>query len=276
MDLLKLNLTQTQEKELCDIICNSKKVHLDVNAFLKANKIKRYINRKPITKCLIRYLIEKYKLNNNKCIERYDNTIPYTQVEFDVIVGGLLGDTWIGKRKNAKNAEGSFTHKLEHYEYVEYKYNLLKRRCSNFTIHNKHDKRSNRKYQQVFCKLAASSLLNPIYEAFYKNKVKVVPKDYIYKLSPLGIAIWFMDDGGVCNNSFKFSVDCFTNDDIDLLQSMLLDKFNIKTSKQINACKIIYVLSESKQDFKNLIQPYICECMKYKLIPYQELKTSRR
>lgn len=85
-----------------------------------------------------------------------------------------------------------------------------------------------------------------------------------------------MDDGGVCNNSFKFSVDCFTNDDIDLLQSMLLDKFNIKTSKQINACKIIYVLSESKQDFKNLIQPYICECMKYKLIPYQELKTSRR
>ena len=42
-----------------------------------------------------------------------------------------------------------------------------------------------------------------------------------------------MDDGGICSNSFKFSVDCFTESDINLLQKMLLTKFNIKTTKEI-------------------------------------------
>ena len=57
-----------------------------------------------------------------------------------------------------------------------------------------------------------------------------------------------MDDGGICSNSFKFSVDCFTESDINLLQKMLLTKFNIKTTKEINQNKIIYVLNESKKN----------------------------
>lgn len=84
-----------------------------------------------------------------------------------------------------------------------------------------------------------------------------------------------MDDGGICSNSFKFSVDCFTESDINLLQKMLLTKFNIKTTKEINQNKIIYVLKESKETFKKLVQPYICKCMEYKLVPYSEI-TSRR
>ena len=275
MDLAKLNLTEKQEKQICDIILNSNNIHKELEKFLKKNGIRKTIDRKSVIKDLIWYIINKYKLTEYKCIPRYDNTTPYTQEEFDVIVGGLLGDTWIGKRKNGKNPEGSFTHKLEHYEYAKYKYELLKRRCSNFTIHNKTDKRSNRHYQQVFCKLAASSLLEPIYQAFYKNGIKIISEEYINKLSPLGIAIWYMDDGGICSNSFKFSVDCFTESDINLLQKMLLTKFNIKTTKEINQNKIIYVLNESKETFKKLVQPYICKCMEYKLIPYSEI-TGRR
>lgn len=84
-----------------------------------------------------------------------------------------------------------------------------------------------------------------------------------------------MDDGGICSNSFKFSVDCFTESDINLLQKMLLTKFNIKTTKEINQNKIIYVLKESKEIFKKLVQPYICKCMEYKLVPYSEI-TGRR
>lgn len=269
---MKNKITKLDEQNLCKIIMNSKTIHKDVEQYLRDHNIPRHVNKKRITKDLIKDLINKYQLNKNINIPRYDNLTPYTQDEYDVIIGGLLGDTWIGKYKNGqKNADGSFTHKIEHYEYCKYKYNILSRRCSNFTIHNKFDKRVNRKYQQVFCKLAASSLLNPIYEAFYKNGIKIVSEEYINRLSPLGIAIWFMDDGASDNNGYKFSVDCFSDNDIYLLQKMLLTKFDIVTSYHKSQNKSIHVLMKSVKTFKSLVEPYICDCMKYKLQIYRTI-----
>lgn len=261
-------LTTEQQIDICNIIKSSKYIHKDVTKYLKDNKLKHTSRSNGYIKNLIRFLLNKYNILEDCHINNYDNSTPLTQAEFDVIVGGLLGDTWIGKPKNGKNPCGSFTHKIEHYEYVNYKYKLLKRRCSEITIYNKHDKRSDRHYQQVFCKIAASSVLTEIYNKFYVNHVKVVPKDLIYKLSPLGIAIWFMDDGSSDNYGYKFSVDCFTETEIDLLRQMLLDRFNIKTTKHINQNKTIHVISESAKDFKNLVEPYMCDCMKYKLQIY--------
>ena len=269
---MKNKITKLDEQNLCVIIMNSKTIHKDVEQYLREHNIPRHVNKKRITKDLIKELINKYQLNKSISIPRYDNLIPYTQEEFDVIVGGLLGDTWIGKyRKGQKNADGSFTHKIEHYEYCKYKYEILARRCSNFTIHNKFDKRTNRNYQQVFCKLAASSLLNPIYKAFYKNKVKIISKEYINKLSPLGIAIWFMDDGSSDSCGYKFAVDCFSDNDIQLLREMLLNKFNIYTTYHKNQNKSIHVLMKSAKQFKSLVEPYICDCMKYKLQIYKTI-----
>ena len=72
-----------------------------------------------------------------------------------------------------------------------------------------------------------------------------------------------MEDGGICSNSFKFSVDCFTESDINLLQKMLLTKFNIKTTIRKN--NILYIKAESKNLFKNLVMPYMEKSMLYKL-----------
>lgn len=270
-------LTNKQELELCTIITTSNTINKDVTNYLKEHKLQHSRSTKTekykifggYIKNLVCELIEKYKLHENHNIKKYPSNVPLTQEEFDVIVGGLLGDTWIGVPKHAKYPCGSFTHKLEHLQYVEYKYNLLKRRCSPVTVHNKYDNRSNRHYQQAFCRISASPVLTDIYKAFYPNKIKVVPKELIYKLSPLGIAIWFMDDGGSDSHGYKFSVDCFTESEIDLLREMLLTKFNIHTTKNLNQNKTIHVISSSIHNFKNLIAPYICDCMKYKLQIYR-------
>ena len=272
MKKLKLP-NEKQEKELCDIILSGGKLHEKVVNYLREHNLsimtrdKRYC-----PKILIRQLIDKYELNKERHIDLYDCLYPLTQQEFDVIVGGLLGDTWIGKPDQAKNASGSFTHKLEHMEYVQYKYNLIKRRCSEVAIHNKFDKRTKRYYQQAFCKIASSEILNPIQQAFYPNGKKIVPEELINKLSPLGIAIWFMDDGASDGHGYKFSVDCFSKDDIEKLSRLLSNKFNIKNTIQINSNKTIHICAQSIKDFKNLVEPHMCNCMKYKLQIYKKVK----
>lgn len=262
-----------QEKKLCEIILQGGKIHKNVSQFLRDNKLTiATADRSYCPKILIRQLIDKYSLNKDQHIDGYACLYPLTQEEFDVIVGGLLGDMWIGKPTPNSSPCGSFTHKLEHTQYVEFKYNFLKRRCSNLTIHNKYDKRSDRHYQQCFCKIAASPILTPIYQQFYKNGIKIVPEELINKLSPLGIAIWFQDDGATDDYGYKFSVDCFTQEDIEKLTKMLKTKFDINTTIQINKNKVIHITADSVLKFKNLVEPYMCDCMKYKLQIYKYKK----
>lgn len=263
---------EQQEKDICNIILAGGKISTNVTKYLKENNlciIKR--DRSYSVSILIKRLIDKYHLNENIHINKYDNIKSLTQNEFDVIVGGLLGDSWLGIPKNGKHPCGSFTHKLEHTEYVYYKYQYLKRLCSIPRVHNKYDKRTNRKYQQSFCKICATSALDNIYKSFYINGVKIVPEELINKLSPLGLAIWFMDDGSSDLNGYKFSVDCFIEEDIIKLVNMLKTNFNIDCTYNINQNRVIHVKLNSTKKFKSLVEPYICDCMKYKLKIYKSI-----
>ena len=259
-------LTLENKKEIAEIIISGKKVHDKTREYLKNHGFIHTGKNK--IKDLIKLIINELNLNKDKCLSRYANINALNQSEFDVIVGGLLGDTWLGFMKNSAHASGSFTHKLEHLEYVQYKQSLLKSRCSEVKIHNKFDSRSNRHYQQAFCKIAASPILDEIQQKFYQNKIKIVPKDLIDKLSPLGIAIWFMDDGTSTTAGLSFAVNCFTKEDIEILKDMLYNKFGIESTIQINQNKTLYIKHSSQQDFIKLIKPYVCDCMKYKLRTY--------
>lgn len=216
-----------------------------------------------VNKQVIQRKVKKLTLPEDLYIKARPSLKPLTQIELDVLIGGLLGDTWLGYTKNSKNVAGSFTHKLEHEQYTTFKYNLLKRLCAKPTIHNKTDKRTNRVYQQSFCKISTNPILNPIVEAFYKEGKKVVNKEFIMQLTPLAIAIWFMDDGTKTVSGYCLATDCFTYED-KLILGKLLEKYNIKYSIP-NISKYMYVKAESKNDFTNLIKKFFPECMKYKL-----------
>ena len=215
-----------------------------------------------VDKQVIQRRVRKLKLPNNIYIKYRPSKTPLNQVELDVLIGGLLGDTWIGYTKKAKNPSGSFTHKMEHIDYVVHKYNLLKRLCSKPTIHNKFDKRSERCYQQAFCKIATNPLLTEVVGNFYSNGKKVVCEHFLKKLSPLAVAIWFMDDGSKTRYGYKISTDCFIREDVTKLVYWL-NSFDIKAT--INSENSILINFNSKVRFTELIREYIIPCMTYKL-----------
>lgn len=191
--------------------------------------------------------------------------IPLTEIEFQVILGTVLGDTHLYKKYLHGDCTGTCNHCLEQEELIFTKYNYLKNISQEPRLVDKYDERlQNPSYQQWYWYINANPALNEIYDMFYKNKVKYINKDLFEKIEPLGLAIWYMDDGSKEGDSgYLLCSNSFSDEDIDVLQRILLFKFNINTSK--HKSNTIYIMSDSKLAFKKLIEPYIVESMKYKL-----------
>ena len=74
-----------------------------------------------------------------------------------------------------------------------------------------------------------------------------------------------MDDGALHG---ELATNCFTLDEIKLLQNMFLTRYNIST-RLYNPPKtgqyVLFITKESLHDFEDLVRPYIIPSMEYKL-----------
>jgi len=191
---------------------------------------------------------------------------PLTEIEFQVILGTVLGDTHLSKKYPNGNVSGSCNHCLKQEEFIFVKYNYLKNISQIPYLVNKYDDRlKNPNYQQWYWYINANPALNDIYDKFYNNKIKFINKELFEQIEPLGLAIWYMDDGSKYQDygGYVLCTHNFSKKDLDIIQETLLFKFNINTS--INSENGLYILSDSKNAFKKLIEPYIVDSMKYKL-----------
>ena len=204
--------------------------------------------------------------NNNLHVLKKKNRIldiEFTDDEFQVLYGTLLGDAHLLKKTN--NAQGSFNHCIDQIEYAMHKQYLLNRFIKEVKIVKKVDNRytPSKKYEQAYCYIKASTALNNLYSKIYKNKIKYIDKDLLYKLDGRGIAIWYMDDGSYDDYGYILCTESYSNEDVQLVQQFFKDKFNINTSIRKN--NEIYIKADSKEKFKDLIKPYIIPSMEYKL-----------
>lgn len=221
----------------------------------------------------IQSLLQKKGLKSNKYIQITES------VELQqLILGSILGDGHIGISTKNKSARLSIAHTTKQKEYIEFKYNIFKKynlapiKISNNFLRNK---KLNKVYEEFRFKTLAHPLFLKYHTCFYNNNIKILNYDILKELDALGIAIWYMDDGFVTKDSFELSTLSFSETEVDFLRDLLYNKFNILTTKVLERrCNkySIYILKESKNDFINLIEPYIIDSMKYKLVPYNERK----
>jgi hypothetical protein len=73
-------------------------------------------------------------------------------------------------------------------------------------------------------------------------------------------------DGSKAYPGFHFYTYGFTIDEVNLLSSVLLNKFNLINTVQIKKRgPILYIFSKSMDLFRTLVKPYFHESMLYKL-----------
>ena len=194
--------------------------------------------------------------------------IKLTYEEEQVLIGGILGDTYLSYGKN-KYPSGSIGHCIEQYNYAIYKQEYMNRFTSKVSLLNKYDKRTNRSYQQAWIVIRAQKALCKYVDAFYVNKKKILSEELLYKLDGLGLAIWYMDDGSPSytnyNNlcGFTLATMCFSDRELNLIQTFFKEKFGINTTLYKN--RSVYIKADSREKFLSLISGYIPKCMEYKI-----------
>ena len=199
--------------------------------------------------------------NHNK-----SKNIKLTNIEKQVILGSLLGDGTVDRYGRLR-----IQHSSKQLEYNEYKNSLLKSIVKSFKKDiTRFDRRTKKTY---YSNLVSTQCLKPIkecYNSWYKDSVKTINLSDIINIDPLGLAIWFMDDGFKCNSGIKIATDSFKKEELLELIKVIFVKFNILF--KIDKRNRLFLLKDSYTEFHNLIYPYILPEFYYKLQSDQIIK----
>lgn len=197
-----------------------------------------------------------------------NNTIPLSYIQKQLFFGSLLGDASLIYRKEKDQYVFQVGHCIAQKDYLNYKANILNCNVRSYIK----DKNSYSAGKEFFITTYHNKYeLEKIYKICFIDGIKSVNKQWLNLIDPLAIAYWFMDDGTsrFSNNcvTASFSTLSFPRDQVILLQKRLLE-FNIETTLQAHSDGyklVIAIRQNSINKFMDLIEPYIVDCMKYKI-----------
>lgn len=238
------------------------------------DKIAKIINS---TKRTVSNILKKngIKIKRYKRIyaKYYDQTLSKRQKE--VLIGSLLGDGGIYKHHEGINScRYSGTHSINQIDYVLWKIKELenfiscKYRIIDNSKNNSFSITSSVAYQTVL-----HYEFSILHNMFYPDGYKIIPKDIIDYLTPLGLAVWYMDDGSVhyvSNRAVaRFHTQSFLKDDILILIEMLKIKFNI-VARIVNTKKgiVLQLCQTETSKLFEIIKDFILPSMSYKIRSY--------
>lgn len=189
----------------------------------------------------------------------------------DLIIGNLLGDACILKDGRIEvyhsNKQKDYTIWLMNLYSKFFKVKYNERVCKN-KIYNK-------EYPQCGFRVTATNFTKLMRKIFYRPK-KTINRKQLDKLTPLGLAIWYMDDGNLSfiknkdgeikARQLRISTHCFTYEENKIIQDYLKERWDIE-------CKIhddhngyvIWMNGTQAKKFLNIIKDYIHISMYYKL-----------
>ncbi|MBI2119727.1 MAG: hypothetical protein HYT97_08900 [Elusimicrobia bacterium] len=194
---------------------------------------------------------------------KHANTIKklsLTQTEYQVTIGSVLGDGTLSKA--GKNYRLRLEHQSAHHDYIEWKYHHLSRLCMTKPKYVK-------QHNSYRVGTVGHPELTELRSKFYTNDgIKQIPKVFLDCLSPMSIAIWFMDDGYRIHKTVGIAVHSFSLEDVEFLK-YIMKKYEIACNIQYDGHgPRLYIKTESYGIFKKLVKPHVIQvpCMAYKLV----------
>ena len=177
--------------------------------------------------------------------------------QLQILIGDLLGDG--GLSFTSKNRARYFTaHSKKQNEFVDWKYNsLLPLSC------NKREY-STKDGEYVCMTTFTCNELGKIAKDFYPQKGnKIIPMPYLKKLSPLGLAVWYMGDGSLNRNTGVITVGKQI-ENVYEVNNTLNELFDCNSIVK-DYGRYYQIRFQNSMKFFNIIYPYILESLRYKV-----------
>jgi hypothetical protein len=203
--------------------------------------------------------IDKFIRRNYGKVCDLRDSFSLSEEEYQIILGSFLGDG--SAEVEPFRARYRTNHSLKQKAYVDWlveKLQRLVRTPPRIAVNGGYGD-----YNYCFGTIGHKEILE-IAESLIINGKKTITREYLDKLSPLGLAVWFMDDGSHCG---MFSTHCFSKEENEIIVQYLKEKWNIDSrvceDKRVNLF-YVGIRNSSLCKLKDIIYPYMPDCMKYK------------
>jgi recombination protein RecA len=217
------------------------------------------------------------------------NITPLSESTRDIILGSLLGDGSLAKNPKYKNARFSFRHSIKQKDYFFWKMQMLQEICGESCYwlqgtEKKPDGWGTKKYR--FQSRALPSLTELYDLTHYRvsgTKVRVTRK-WLNRLSPLSLAIWWMDDGSLVSDSRQgvICTDGFSLKEVKIINQYFKNILKIETKigrvTHQDKYRIWIRSTEELKKFLKIIIPHVfTKSMLYKvLLVYKDSQIQQR
>jgi len=207
--------------------------------------------------------------NQNQKIRAVKRIGPHNFDILCILIGSILGDSYAEKHGNGTRI--CFQQEHSNNAYLLWLHSFISKLgyCNSDTpkILTRLGKGGKVRQLSRFKTFTFTSF-NWIQEAFYVNGVKTVPLIVEQFISPLALAVWIMDDGGIVSSGLKIATNSFNQAEVQMLCDILKIKYNLKATiisagvpNQYN----IYISKNSIKALTNIVGPHMHPSMYYKL-----------
>ena len=205
--------------------------------------------------------------NRNKELSRNKEIIP-TQEQLEILTGTLLGDSSLQYYPHYgwRSPKFKCDHGDSQEEYANLLYNKLQSLGSSIKRYSRIDKRTSKEYITYCVTTSSNPYFLNMYNQLYSTGKKEVCLDFLRNFTIKSLAYLYMDDGYADQKTAYICTDSFSDKSKRILIEYIKSKFGLHFSI-VNHGKY-YRLRLSQYDFprfKELIEPYIVESLKYKL-----------
>jgi recombination protein RecA len=206
--------------------------------------------------------------------DRVMTAVPHRLSDFQwqVILGSLMGDGALSPTRSGHGGRFRFGHGSKQAAYCDWKGSLFA---------NIGRSRSTNAKGDVFYDLTPLPELAELRDAVYFGGKKVFSEDYLKQLTPLSMAIWYMDDAGFSlrakglqartregSGRCSICIEAMEPTTRDRLVEYLQDTWGIRAKLTSVRDKAILVFPKDETaKLHALIAPFIHPSMEYKLLP---------
>lgn len=204
---------------------------------------------------------------NTLALREYKSSLSLTERQKQILDGLLLGDGHLERQTGALSARLKIEHSIGQAAYVAWKYSEWR----DWVRTPPRARQRHNRLGSVSTNVGFTTLSHAELEGFrrryYRDGRKAVPGDL--RLTPLTLAVWFMDDGSRKSSQCKglyLNTQSFTAAEVDLLRSVILRDVGVETRvrKQSDGLQI-YIPSPSVAEFTAFIVADMLPSMMYKL-----------
>lgn len=201
-------------------------------------------------------------------IEAYKSTLKLTEAQRSILVGTLLGDGHLETQNSRKTFRLKIEHSSSQSAYSAWLYEQLQEWVRT-PLTTKPKKVAGKTVTHYWFQTLSVAQFRFYGLQFYDSAGrKRVPKMIRRLLTPLALAVWFMDDGSAKSKHHKaviLNTQCFSRREVIRLQQAIAQRYSVETTIRTQKDGLqILISGEHARAFMEIVMPFMQPGFLYK------------